>query len=105
MFPRALALVSTTLVILGCACGEFTRGFQQGFDQNFDQGFRTSFVESCVSGGGAADPAMMRRICTCSADELIARYTPTELMTISTNAEEPENKAKIEAAVAACAPK
>ncbi|KAM3106359.1 hypothetical protein ACKFKH_18905 [Phormidesmis sp. 146-20] len=41
------------------------------------------FVDSCTSGGKSVDPAVMRKICSCSIDGIQNQYTLTEFIKIS----------------------
>lgn len=79
-----LAIVSLSLF----GCSGFMEGVEQGFNQGFDKSFRESFVESCMAERGPdLDEATFRAICSCSADGMLAQYSATELMKLST--EEP----------------
>ncbi|MGV0025279.1 hypothetical protein [Phormidesmis priestleyi] len=41
------------------------------------------FVDSCVSGGQGIDPAVMKKICSCSIEGIQNRYTLSEFIKIS----------------------
>jgi hypothetical protein len=95
-------LLSVLGFLLGCAgaCADFSEGVQQGFGEGFDESFRPSFVDSCAEGTGPDDP--MRRACACAADELLARHTITELITITSDVEDPANVAIITDVMKGC---
>ncbi len=79
-----LAIVSVSLF----GCSGFMEGVEQGFNEGFDKSFRQSFVESCMAERGPdLDEATFRAICSCSADGMLAQYSASELMKLST--EEP----------------
>jgi hypothetical protein len=41
------------------------------------------FVDSCVSGGQGVDPAVMKKICSCSIEGIQNQYTLSEFVKIS----------------------
>jgi hypothetical protein len=89
---RSLALSVALVGFCSLACSGFTEGMEKGFNEGFDKSFRESFVESCMAERGPdLDEATFRAICTCSADGMLAAYSATELMKLST-----ESPAEIE---------
>jgi hypothetical protein len=101
-------LLFCTVFLLGCfgccsGCTEgFMKGFNEGFNSSFDSSFRTSFVESCAKGVSDPPTPEAQRICGCMADNMLAKYDPTELLKLSTQTNSPEFGKIIEEAMKGC---
>lgn len=69
--------------LAGCSEGESR--MQKGFEDGLKTSFVESFGESCRTaaegGGAAADVAA--NVCKCTADELIKKYSASELIGLS----------------------
>ena len=69
--------------LTGCSEGE------SRMEKGFEDGFKTQFVEkfdsSCRAGaeGSGAPAETIAAICKCAADELIKKYSASELMSLS----------------------
>ena len=79
---KGLMLAALAAAAGGLAgCDEAQKGFEQGFEKQFVESFGPS-CESSATGAGA--PAgLAKTVCKCAADELIAKYDPSDLMNLS----------------------
>lgn len=79
--------------LAGCSEGESR--MQKGFDDGLKTSFVESFGESCRTAaegsGAAADVAA--KVCKCTADELIKKYSASELIGLSPETAAPVMKA------------
>ncbi|WP_260582176.1 hypothetical protein [Sphingopyxis sp. PET50] len=79
---RAVSLAALLAATAGLAgCDEAQKGFEEGFEKQFVE----SFVPSCVSSatGSGAPAEIANKVCSCAADELARKHSPSELMKLS----------------------
>jgi hypothetical protein len=79
--------------LLGCA-GLSERamdlvGESPEFQKSFKESFKTQFVEQCVAAAEGAPAGKTREVCTCAADDLLAKRSPKELTKFLAKADEP----------------
>lgn len=93
MFVNAMANIGRTAssVILLAAvaglsgCGDAGDGMTKGFEDGFKTEFVEKFGNSCRSAaaGGGAPADKVTEVCKCAADELVKKYSTSELMSLS----------------------
>jgi hypothetical protein len=70
------------MVAMLAGCGDAGEGMQKGFEDGFKTQFTDNFKKSCeasaASSGLAADK--IAEVCKCTADALVEKYKPDELM-------------------------
>lgn len=93
---RARLACLVALALSGLACS----GLKEGFNQGFDSSFRQSFIDSCSE--GRAGDTEVRALCECAADSLLAKYSATDLMKMSTS-DEAALAAEVEPIMTQCA--
>jgi hypothetical protein len=79
----AAALFLAASVLGGCSEGESR--MEKGFEDGFKTQFVDNFGKSCRSSaeGSAAPADKIEAICKCTADELVKKYSASELMSLS----------------------
>jgi hypothetical protein len=80
---RAILVFAAAAALAGCGDGEsrMAKGLEEGLRTSFVE----SFGESCraaAEGGGAA-AGLAAEVCKCAADELIKKYSASELIGLS----------------------
>lgn len=96
MKPNAWAatLLGLLLATLTAACSESSRedlanSFKESYDASFRSSFRSSFVGTCAEQDETPENVAL---CTCMADDLLANFTPKELMNTDTMREHVQSK-------------
>ena len=89
---RPILIFAVAAILAGCS------GSENSMQKGFEDGFKTQFVEkfgsSCrTAAEGAGAPAgMVAEVCKCAADELVKKYSASELMSLSPEATMPVMK-------------
>ena len=89
---RPILAFAAATALAGCSEGESR--MQKGFEDGLKASFVESFGESCrtaAEGGGAA-AGLAAEVCKCAADELIKKYSASELIGLSPEMAEPVMK-------------
>ncbi len=83
LFPRAILLLVATAALAGCSEGDSR--MQKGFEDGFKAQFVEKFDSSCraAAEGAGAPTDMVAQVCKCAADELVKKYSASELMSLS----------------------
>ncbi|SNS74229.1 hypothetical protein [Sphingopyxis indica] len=76
---RALLPLAGLAALTGC--GEAEKAFDDGYKTQFVESFTKTCQSSATKGGAPADVAAS--VCQCAADELVAKYGPGELLSLS----------------------
>ena len=83
MIARLFLAIGISAALAGCSEGEsrMAKGFEDGLKTSFVE----SFGESCrtAAEGGGAPADLAANVCKCAADELIKKYSASELMSLS----------------------
>lgn len=90
-FPAA-GLFIAALALAGCGDGanDMQKGFEDGFKSEFVEKFGNSCRGAAAAGGAPADT--VAEVCKCAADELVKKYSASELMSLSPEAAMPVMK-------------
>ena len=90
--PRAILVFAAAAALTGCSEGE--NPVQKGFEDGFKTQFVEKFDSSCrTAAEGAGAPAkLVAEVCKCAADELVKKYSASELMSLSPETAEPVMK-------------
>ena len=80
---RAIFFLVATAALAGCSEGEsrMKKGFEEGFKAQFVEKFDSS-CRAAAEGAGAPT-GMVAEVCKCAADELVKKYSASELMSLS----------------------
>lgn len=90
--PRAILAFAAAAALTGCSEGESR--MQKGFEDGLKTSFVESFGESCrtAAEGSGAPADLAAKVCECTADELIKKYSASELIGLSPEMAEPVMK-------------
>lgn len=90
--PRTILVFAAAAALTGCSEGESQ--MQKGFEDGFKEQFVEKFDSSCrTAAEGAGAPAkLVAEVCKCAADELVKKYSASELMSLSPETAEPVMK-------------
>lgn len=82
MTVRTGVTFGIAIVAMLSGCGDAGNSMQKGFEDGFKTQFIENFNKSCQSGAASSGlPAdKIAQVCKCSADALIAKYSPSDLM-------------------------
>ena len=82
MAVRSGAIFGIALIAALSGCGDAGNDMQKGFDDGFKTQFIENFNKSCQSGaGGSGLPAdKIADVCECTADALIEKHSPADLI-------------------------
>ena len=74
-----LAMIATL-----SGCGDAGNSMQEGFEDGFKTQFIENFNKSCQSsaGGSGLSTDKIAEVCKCTADALIEKYSPSDLMSL-----------------------
>jgi hypothetical protein len=75
--------------------------FRQSFAKSFGESFTRSCTDAAVEGG--TDPATASGLCACTANQLMASRTPSELFDLMSEVDTPAGEAAVKEAMAMCA--
>jgi len=80
---RSLLLFVAAAALMGCSEGESR--MKKGFEEGLKNSFVESFGESCraAAENGGAPATLAADVCKCAADELIKKYSASELISLS----------------------
>jgi hypothetical protein len=80
---RTILVFAVGAALTGCSEGESR--MQKGFEDGLKTSFVESFGESCrtAAEGSGAPTDLAVKVCKCTADELIKKYSPSELIGLS----------------------
>lgn len=72
--------LSMALMLAGC--GDAGNSMQKGFEDGFKTQFTDNFTKSCQASAGSSGLAAdkIAEVCKCTAEALIEKYKPDELM-------------------------
>ena len=89
---RSIMLFAVAAALMGCNEGESR--MKKGFEEGLKNSFVESFGESCRSAAesGGAPATLAADVCKCAADELIKKYSASELISLSPEAAAPVMK-------------
>lgn len=89
---RPILIFAAAAVLAGCSEGE--NSMQKGFEDGFKTQFVEKFGNSCrAAAEGAGAPAdLVADVCRCAADELVKKYSASELISLSPETAEPVMK-------------
>ncbi|WP_411340650.1 hypothetical protein V6U71_01395 [Sphingopyxis sp. J-6] len=89
---RAASLFLAAFSLTGCGEGasDMGKGFEDGFKTEFVEKFGNSCRGAAAGGGASADK--VSEVCKCAADELVKKYSASELMSLSPEAAMPVMK-------------
>jgi len=89
---RAILAFAAAAALTGCSEGESR--MQKGFEDGLKTSFVESFGESCrtAAEGSGAPADLAAKVCKCTADELIKKYSASELIGLSPEMAEPVMK-------------
>ena len=84
MTIRTGAAFGLAMLAMLSGCGDAGSGMQKGFEDGFKTQFIENFNKSCQSGaGGSGLPAdKIAEVCKCTADALIEKHSPSDLMSL-----------------------
>jgi hypothetical protein len=90
--PRTILVFAAAAALTGCSEGE--NPMQKGFEDGFKTQFVEKFDSSCrTAAEGAGAPAkLVAEVCKCAADELVKKYSASELTSLSPETAEPVMK-------------
>jgi len=80
---RTILAFAIAAALAGCSEGEsrMQKGFEEGFKAKFVEKFGSSCRGAAESAGAPKD--MVAEVCKCAADELVKKYSASELMSLS----------------------
>jgi hypothetical protein len=76
------AAFGLAMIAMLTGCGDGANSMQKGFDDGFKAQFTDNFTKSCQSSAGGSGLAAdkIAEVCKCTADALVEKYKPDELM-------------------------
>ena len=80
-FAGSRALLPLAGLVALAGCGEAEKAFDDGYKTQFVESFTRTCQSSATKGGAPAEVAAS--VCKCAADELVAKYSPGELLSLS----------------------